>query len=641
MATSSVLLLSSASLLVTAAAVTAAAAVATATISDVSQHSVTWTDLLAEPGQTTPINNRVFPTYHNAMPVGNGHITALINYESANNSIALLISAASSWVENGEAAKVGLLHVRLPSPGGAPVSADFRQKFNPQDATVRLSIPAGGSAPALEVVAYADANSDTVVLSTTPPNPAITATWQVLKPTAQTLPGSSDCETYQVSADVLAVGGQLVYHRNSPTPEDSYMTKTLLHTNVKGALHGYGPDPMMNRSTGAIVAKLPQNSSATFAITVLTANTDTAEEFVTAIGAKSAAFVAAAVAPPSVFPHAAHAAWWAAKWAQHSIQVGPSSNASRQAVVDTHLISQKYVWQRFIELSQARSPFPIKFNSMLYGAKRPPSQDDNTWGGLNWWQNLRMPYYNMLTSGDGEEMKTLFASFNRTVPIARQRTRSQFGFEGIWWPEYTHVFYGTPHPGGKGLPLFGYRAMQGCTPQFAGEPDWHSDDEWNGYNRQGSLDLSLMILDHWAYTGEVIPDFLAIPMGVVEFYANLWGNTTESAGSQGKMVLYPTQALETWQCPGWPVNETDCPTNDMPTVAGLHSVLEKLLQLPAAVAIPAQVAAWTKMKSTMPPLPTIDGTHVPCDNCVVGGHGPGCHSYGRLSHSVTIFIPTC
>ena len=79
-------------------------------------------------------------------------------------------------------------------------------------------------------------------------------------------------------------------------------------------------------------------------------------------------------------------AWWAEKWAQHSIDVGPSSSASQQVALDTALISQKYVWQRFIELSQARSPFPIKFNSMLYGAKRPPNQDENTWGGLNWWQ---------------------------------------------------------------------------------------------------------------------------------------------------------------------------------------------------------------------------------------------------------------
>ena len=49
---------------------------ATAT-GDVSQHSVTWTDLLAEPGQTTPVNNRVFPTYHKGISAA---INVLNNY---------------------------------------------------------------------------------------------------------------------------------------------------------------------------------------------------------------------------------------------------------------------------------------------------------------------------------------------------------------------------------------------------------------------------------------------------------------------------------------------------------------------------------------------------------------------------------
>ena len=560
------------------------------------------------------------------MPAGNGHVTAMVNYESANNSIAVLVSAASSWLENGETAKVGLLHISLPSRGGAAIGAGFKQTFNPQDATIRISIPSGGSAPALEVVAYVDASSDTIVLSTTPSNAAITASWQALKPQAASLPGSNDCQKFQVSADVIASGGAIVYHRNTPaTGDDSYMVQALQHTNVKGVVDGFGPDPMTNRTTGAMVAVLPQAASTTFAVSVLTANTDTAGDYVAAIAAQSAAFVAAAAAePPHTFPPPAHNNWWAGKWAQHSIEVSPSANASQQVAQETLQISQQYVWQRFIELSQARSPYPIKFNGMLYGAKRPPNQDNNIWGGLNWWQNLRMPYYNMLPAGDTDEMKTLFAAFNKTVPIARQRTRSYFGFEGIWWPEYTQVFYGTPHPGGH-YPFSGYRTGAGCTPQFPGEPDWHSDDKWNGYNRQGSLDLSLMILDHWAYTGEAIPDYLAIPIGVVEFYANLWGNTTASAGSNGKMTFYPTQALETWQCPGWPVNSSNCPTNDMPTIAGLHAVLEKLVMLPPPLATSAQIVAWTKIQSALPALPTIGGKHAPCDNCVVGGTGPGCH----------------
>ena len=58
-------------------AVAAAAAVGAAA-PDVSRHSVIWTDLLAEPGQTDVVNERTYATYHNAMPVGNGHITAMI-----------------------------------------------------------------------------------------------------------------------------------------------------------------------------------------------------------------------------------------------------------------------------------------------------------------------------------------------------------------------------------------------------------------------------------------------------------------------------------------------------------------------------------------------------------------------------------
>eukprot|EP01051_Picozoa_sp_SAG22_P007490 SAG22_NODE_529_length_9428_cov_2.691178_7_plen_411_part_00 len=337
------------------------AAAAVAAAADVSQRSVTWTELLAEPGQTEPVNKQIFATFHNAMPIGNGHVTAMVNYESEHNSISMLISAASGWLENGETAKVGLLHIALPPRGGASVGTDFRQTFNPQDATVRFSIPPGGSAPALEVVAYVDASSDTIVLSTTPPDVAITATWQALRPTAESLPGSSDCQHYLVSADVVAAGGSLVYHRNNLAAEDSYMVKTLLHTNVKGKVHGYGPDPMMNRSTGAMVARLPLSSSATLAITVLTANTDTAEEFVQSITDKSKQFAAA---QHNVFPPAAHTAWWAGKWAQHSIEVGPSSNATMQTALDTLQISQKYVWQRFVELSQARSPYPSKCDAV-------------------------------------------------------------------------------------------------------------------------------------------------------------------------------------------------------------------------------------------------------------------------------------
>jgi hypothetical protein len=81
----------------------------------------------------------------------------------------------------------------------------------------------------------------------------------------------------------------------------------------------------------------------------------------------------------------------------------------------TRICTCRYALQRFIEIAQARKPgMPIKFNGMLFGAARPPHQDENAWGGLNWWQNMRLPYYNMLPAGDFDELKTMLSAFARS-----------------------------------------------------------------------------------------------------------------------------------------------------------------------------------------------------------------------------------
>jgi hypothetical protein len=133
--------------------------------------------------------------------------------------------------------------------------------------------------------------------------------------------------------------------------------------------------------------------------------------------------------------------------ANHYIEITAANPADASTVTNTKIVSDMYALQRFIEISQARKPgFPIKFNGMLYGARcaffdmilhsmmlldhpmhvrfkqtcvwpirsisgvklpltltvatincvatlkaaRPPNQDQNAWGGLNWWQNLRL-----------------------------------------------------------------------------------------------------------------------------------------------------------------------------------------------------------------------------------------------------------
>ena len=530
-----------------------------------SRHSVRWGELLPEPG----LNQNKEPTYHNAMPIGNGHMVANVNFDAANDTLALMITASSFWLEDGEMGKVGLLTLQLPPRGGAPLGPGFSQTFDPQDATVRLSVPAGHTgAPALDIVTYVDAHTDSLVVSIRPPVVGATYKLTLLRPVAQQRQPNSDCSRFEVSADVLTSNGSALYHRNSLPANQTYMARVLATENIPPLPVSEFDDPLNNRATGfkvaAVHAVAPIASSTTFVATLLTAQTDTASQYVAALEKASASYVSALTAE-SEFPPASHRDFWASKWARHSIEVTAANTTDASASHTTKVISDMYVLQRFIEISQARKPgYPVKFNGMLYGAARPPHQDENAWGGLNWWQNMRLPYYNMLPAGDFDELKTMLTSFARSLPIARQRTKAYFGFSGAWWPEYTQVFYGTEHPDG-GVPLYGYRSgancsarnmsVQGCSCSSCDEepPLWHSDDQWNGYNRQGSLDLSLMILDHHAYTGEANPELLTIPVEVVEFYSNLWGATKKSEADD-TMVFHPTQALETWQCPGWPVD---------------------------------------------------------------------------------------
>merc|ERR1719201_863767 len=70
----------------------------------------------------------------------------------------------------------------------------------------------------------------------------------------------------------------------------------------------------------------------------------------------------------------------------------------------------------------------------------------------------------------------------------------------------------------------------------------------------------------------------------------------------------------------------------MPTVAGLHSVLEKLARVPDTVAGAAQKAEWAAMASRLPPLPELDGRYAACQDCTFGGTGPGSHHTSNVEN---------
>lgn len=143
----------------------------------------------------------------------------------------------------------------------------------------------------------------------------------------------------------------------------------------------------------------------------------------------------------------------------------------------------------------------------------------------------------MLSTGDADLLETLLECFLRTLPLAQARVQNYFNFSGAFWPEYTHPLFGTTHPSSYGCNRAG----------STNPPIWYSEDPWNHYNLQGALDLSRFVLDHYAWTGDedALARFLPIVVSVIDFYAQRFvGNGLDA---HGKMIIFPTQAVETWQ----------------------------------------------------------------------------------------------
>ena len=65
----------------------------------------------------------------------------------------------------------------------------------------------------------------------------------------------------------------------------------------------------------------------------------------------------------------------------------------------------------------------------------------------------------------------------------------------------------------------------------------------------------------------------------------------------------PSQALETYQCLD-PTSRTTCPTDAPTDIAGLASVLPRLIGLPTTATTPALVARWKQHLALLPALPT-------------------------------------
>ena len=245
-------------------------------------------------------------------------------------------------------------------------------------------------------------------------------------------------------------------------------------------------------------------------------------------------------------------------------------------------VSQMYQLQRFITACAGRGAYPIKFNGSLFTVPPGPSEQDpdyRRWGPGYWWQNTRLPYISLCTSGDFELMRPLFRMYaEELLPLGKYRTKLYLGHAGAYYPECI-MFWGAV-----------FSETYGWTP-FEERKDKLQESGWHKWEWVGGVELAWMMLDHYDHTLD--REFLrqsALPFSreMLTFFEQQY-----PTNAQGKLVMHPSQALETW----W-----HC-TNAMPELAGCIAVTERLLGLPADLASVSDREAWQRFRTKLPPIP--------------------------------------
>jgi hypothetical protein len=258
------------------------------------------------------------------------------------------------------------------------------------------------------------------------------------------------------------------------------------------------------------------------------------------------------------------------------------ATSNHDASSNTDVIARAYALQRWMDACAGRGKYPIKFNGSIFTVPHEGKfggADYRRWGPGYWWQNTRLPYLSMCASGDFEMMRPLFRMYaEQLMPLHKHRTQQQLGHGGAFIPECIY-FWG---------PVF--TASYGWTP-FVEREDKLQDSRWHKWEWVAGLELVWMMLDYVEHT----EDWEYFQKWVVPTAHEvlLFFQQHSPLDEKGRLVMTPSQALETW----W-----DC-TNPMPEVAGLHAVTSRLMTYDAKWSTAEERKFWKQVKDITPPLP--------------------------------------
>jgi hypothetical protein len=535
--------------------------------------------------------------FSGSMPIGNGDIGLNVWVEE-DGDLLFYIGKTDSWDDNCRLLKVGKVRVKLtPNPflRGKP----FEQTLSLEDATIFVKAGAANETTAIKLWVDADHPVVQVEIESALPVEA-QASFELWRTEPYELP------TIEVSD---------VHYDHDPPDKKHFPTIVepdsvvfglrdrigWYHHNIKSVgpelsarlqdMEGFKqPDPILHRTFGAVVTAArgkriddrhllsPRGKTHRFSVYLLTVHPATPEEWLGAIentiqhiekkGVEACRWE--------------HENWWRNFWGRSWIYA-TSAEPQKEAEDKAFIVTRGYILQRFINACAGRGAYPIKFNGSIFTVPNPGSPGDadyRRWGPGYWWQNTRLPYMSMCTSGDFDLMQPLFKMYGGDIlEMAKYRTKHYFGHAGAYLNECVY-FWGAA-----------FNESYGWTPREKRTVKIN-ESRWHRWEWQGGLELVWMMLDYYEHTRDeafLKKTLLPFAFEILTFY-----DLHYEADGEGKIVMRPAQALETW----WAA------TNPMPEIAGLQGTTERLLRLAPALTSEGERELWQRLQKKMPALPT-------------------------------------
>lgn len=245
-------------------------------------------------------------------------------------------------------------------------------------------------------------------------------------------------------------------------------------------------------------------------------------------------------------------------------------------------ITRAYLLTRYMIACCKDGNFPILYNGFLFNLTpgnqerlavetfagtytsqpqpEPDEQfnpDDRSWAIDQLWQNLRLPYYTMLATGDFESLKKMFTYYLRFQKVNEQRAVSFYGAKGQHSAEMTLTC--------------GVQSSQIYGTDRTGKHPGQSQNQWGGsIEISPALELLNLMIDYCIYSGDqdfFSDEVLHFAHGIFDYIA-----TRFTKRDEGKIRIEDINCVETYFHT----------VNPIPIVAGMHCTLQKLLnqQLP-------------------------------------------------------------